>query len=187
MEHFSRRRVDLLRRGVKGSRCALSPLDVEHTDWVVAWRNDPENSTWFLSHEKFTAEGHERWLSESLAGDNDFNWLIQGPTGSPVGTVGLYHVEWSEKRAEFGRLLIGNPDFRRAGYGGEASYLVLDLARRAGLEECHLVVKEDNVGAIAIYRRLGFRVATEEGKLLQMTLSLSCLATSEFTAPRPTT
>jgi RimJ/RimL family protein N-acetyltransferase len=87
-------------------------------------------------------------------------------------TVGLYHVNWADKRAEFGRLLVGKSDSRRSGLGREASRLVLSLARQAGLEETYLDVKSDNIAAITIYRDLNFHVVNEANGIAQMRLFL---------------
>lgn len=169
--------VDLARAvlsgGESGARCALVPLDYEHTHLIVGWRNDPESARWFLEATRFTPAGHQAWLDRQLASGRDFNWVIQLPGGKPIGMVALYHLDFAAKTAEFGRLLIGERNALGSGFGREATELVLKLAQKAGLRTVYLFVKEQNLRARSLYDKLGFATLGVEAGTIRMSLALA--------------
>jgi len=54
------------------------------------------------------------------------------------------------------------PEFRGQGLGGRLIRQTLDAARAFGLHRVELTVREDNTGAIALYRKIGFET---EGRM----------------------
>jgi ribosomal protein S18 acetylase RimI-like enzyme len=50
------------------------------------------------------------------------------------------------------------PEFRGQGLGGRLMRQTLDAARAFGLHRVELTVREDNRGAIALYRKIGFQI-----------------------------
>ncbi|GJD35133.1 GNAT family N-acetyltransferase [Methylobacterium aerolatum] len=137
-------------------------MEARHTQAVVRWRNEPEIARWFLTKHVFTAEGHLRWLEQAQQSGTDFNWVIEGPDGAPLGTIGLYDVDWQAGRAEIGRILVGEMSARGLGHARQAVEAILSAARDAGLREVHLVVKDENIGASKLYRSVGFTVSGHE-------------------------
>jgi RimJ/RimL family protein N-acetyltransferase len=161
-----------LRVPLLGVDCKLVPLGPEHTDRVIRWRNDPDIARYFLTAHRFEQAGHEAWLARTLAGDQDFNWAIEDECGVPVGTVGLYNVVWSEGRAEFGRLLIGERDARGKGLARKATELVVRAAAEAHLSDIYLDVKSSNVAALSLYLTAGFGVIGELDGTIRMRANL---------------
>jgi len=146
-----------------------------HTSHVVKWRSDPENSRWFLTSQTITAEGHEKWLAQQSASGKHFNWLIQLNDGTPVGMIAVYNLDTSTGTAEFGRLLIGEPDALGKGIGREASELAIALSVSAGLSELYLSVLKSNAKARALYDKLGFIVTGEDETTTAMRKTLTDL------------
>ena len=82
---------------------------------------------------------------------------------TPVGTIGLSHIDGKGGNAEYG-ILIGEERARGKGIARESSDLILDYAFNGlGLHRVSLRVFADNQAAIALYRRLGFRIDTDGG------------------------
>ena len=50
------------------------------------------------------------------------------------------------------------PEFRRQGVGGRLIRQALDAARAFGFNRVELSVRENNAGAIALYKRVGFEI-----------------------------
>ena len=161
-----------LRDVIAGPRCRLVPLSSRHTDDVVSWRNDPANARWFSAVHHFTRDGHEAWLARADESGTDFNWAIETVDGAPVGTIALYNVDWEGKRAEYGRVLVGEAAARGKGFGRAATSLVFEAAYRTGLDELYLVVKDDNAAAIRLYVSLGFERTGSSGGMLHMATRL---------------
>jgi RimJ/RimL family protein N-acetyltransferase len=154
--------INRLSSGIAGKTCALTLLTPAHTSHVVKWRNDPENARWFLTSQTITAEGHEKWLAQQSASGKHFNWLIQLDDGTPVGMISVYNLDPSTGSAEFGRLLIGEPEALGKGIGREASELAIALSVSAGLSELYLSVLKNNAKARTLYDKLGFIVTEED-------------------------
>ena len=85
------------------------------------------------------------------------------------GQISLYRVDWSCRRAEFGRLLIGEADATGRGLASEAMTLLIGHAVSTwGLREIELEVFADNAAAIALYAAQGFEVCEQRGPMLRM-------------------
>lgn len=56
-------------------------------------------------------------------------------------------------------VLVVYPEFHRKGIASAFLSLALEIAREKGFAECSLCVFEENVGALALYKKHGFRVA----------------------------
>lgn len=134
----------------------LTPMDFSHTDHIIAWRNDPANSKWFREKLTFTAVGHEAWLRSRLETGIDMNWVVLDALDNPVGAVSIYKIDPEGRKAEFGRLVIGSQHKGR-GYGSAAVSMAISESRRLHLASLCLIVKAENIRAISIYERWGFR------------------------------
>lgn len=76
--------------------------------------------------------------------------------GKPIGTCGLYLIQWRARRAQF-NILIGEPESWGKGYGTEALRLLLDHAFNVlNLNSVNLGVNAENKGAIRSYEKAGF-------------------------------
>ncbi len=84
--------------------------------------------------------------------------LVAERSGQVVGSAGL--MPYSGRRAHVGTIGMGvHDDFRRRGIGRALLTALLDVADNwLGLRRVELDVNVDNVGAIALYRALGFEL-----------------------------
>jgi RimJ/RimL family protein N-acetyltransferase len=103
--------------------------------------------------------------------DNDFIFIIEDVKSGykPVGQVSLYNIDWDAKRAEYGRLMIGDQDSTGRGFARLATEVLLDLAfKKLGLEEVYLEVFANNDRAIRIYEAAGFSIMEGNGNTIRM-------------------
>ena len=151
-----------------GERVSLRPLRRADAPAVERWLHDPETSRWMVLAR--TAPSAEKWIAEQADG-----WprhvvraihRLPGAPGlliadeGPCGVVGLYDLDWLQRRAEL-RIVIGGEGYRRLGLGTEAvrlmvryGFLSLDLRR------IWLGTAAGNAAARRCFARAGFR---EEG------------------------
>jgi len=143
---------------------------------IVAWRNDPWIKSFFFEEEPISLDSHLVWY-DKVAQDPSQRYyvvdaLIQAGTSDThldppilIGTTSLLHIDWRNRTAEYGRLLIGHPEYRGGGYGKEAEYLLLDYAfNHLNLNKVWGDVIVGNEVVLNLHRKTGCK---EEGILKQ--------------------
>lgn len=148
---------------LESADCVLREVRSTDLEQMRAWRNQPEARRWFFHQDEITEEMQIAWFNRYLKNDRDLLYLIETKDGRSVGTIGLDHIDRGQGTAELGRMLIGDLDARRHGFGRRAVEILLHYAfDRIGLHRVFLEVQEDNQPARALYTACGFQ---EEGIL----------------------
>ena len=154
-----------------GDCARLRLLEEADLPRTLAWRNQPHIRRWFVNDQVITPEQHRRWFESYRERDDDFVFIIEeaAPLVRPVGQVALYRIDWEQRRAEYGRLLIGEADATGRGLAREATALLIAHATATwGIREIELEVFADNTRAIALYAALGFREDGRRGPMIHM-------------------
>jgi diamine N-acetyltransferase len=154
----------------------IAPLDsegarlrlLEEGDLALtrAWRNQDHIGRWFLTSDPITPEQHQEWFRRYLERDDDFVFVIEETEilKCPVGQVSVYHIDWSQGSAEFGRLMLGEEKALGRGLARQATRRLIDEAFGSwGLRELHLECLRQNRRALAVYADCGFEVIEESG------------------------
>lgn len=126
---------------------------------TLAWRNQGDIRKWFLHSDVITPDQHRRWFERYRDRDDDFVFVIEETETlkRAIGQASIYNVAWAAGHAEFGRLLIGDPQAVGLGLARIATQrLVGEAMAGLGLSDLRLEVRSDNVAAIAVYRASGF-------------------------------
>ncbi|HMH50535.1 MAG TPA: GNAT family N-acetyltransferase [Candidatus Acidoferrum sp.] len=144
---------------LRGPRMHLRSLSDADTDLILRWRGDPGVAAQLFSEGPPSRAEHQAFLERLRETDERLEFAIVLEGGTPVGTVGLSHIDRKGGNAEYG-ILIGEESARGKGIARAASDVMLDHAFNVlGLHRVSLRVFADNHAAIALYRRLGFRIA----------------------------
>jgi RimJ/RimL family protein N-acetyltransferase len=149
----------------------LRLLDVSDLPMTRRWRNQDSIRKWFLNTGIISEEQHLAWFARYHEQDDDFVFIIEKKENEnrPVGQVSIYQIDWSNYRAEYGRIMIGEADARGKGLAKAATKLVLEVAFGAlGLKVVALEVRSDNLPALAVYRDCGFEVTGQGDGLIYM-------------------
>lgn len=165
---MSKKRIPPIERGEVCLRL-LERTDLERT---LAWRN--RNRMWFVNSSVLSFEQHLAWFTQYLGRDDDYVFVIEKLSGSrqPVGQISLYKIDWAGRKAEFGRLLIGDPNARRRGIARTATGMLLDHAfEKLGLRTVHLEVLSNNIPAKSLYEQCGFVQSASKNGLVTMVKS----------------
>ena len=143
---------------------------------TLRWRNQDDIRRWFFHSEIISQQQHIDWFKNYIYKDDDFIFIVEEIQKGyrPIGQVSIYHIDWAVQRAEFGRLMIGEPDASGKGYAFKASQMAANIAFfTMGLKEIYLEVFVDNKKAIAIYEKMGFKLLGISGNKQSMSLSVN--------------
>ena len=158
---------------IENERVRLRLLEESDLPLTLAWRNQDHIRKWFIHSDIILPEQHRAWFAKYQERDDDFIFVIEELEilRRPVGQVSLHNISWSQQRAEFGRLMIGDPEARGKGLGKQATQLLLAMAfNQFHLNEVYLTVFEENAPAVAIYQQCGFQPNGRSNDLLKMCL-----------------
>jgi len=143
---------------------------------TLQWRNQDDIRRWFFHSEVISQQQHLGWFKNYITKDNDFIFIFEEIQYGyrPIGQVSIYQVDWGSQRAEFGRLMIGEPDAAGKGYAFRASQMAARIAfYTMGLNEIYLEVLVGNKKAIAIYEKMGFKRSGISEDKQSMSLSVN--------------
>lgn len=128
---------------------------------INQWRNDDENYRHTLGNKHFVSSEREKKSVESKIADN-FNSIhlaiCATASHALVGTLSIVDIDWRNRKACWGGIIIGNPEDRKKGYAYEASLLMLQfIFDELGMNRFYGYWKEDYALSINMGRKLGFK------------------------------
>jgi RimJ/RimL family protein N-acetyltransferase len=152
----------------------LRPLELSDLPLTLAWRNQDEVRKWFVYSDILSVEQHYGWYENYKDLDNDFVFIILAKDlgNLPVGQIALYRIDWDLAVAEYGRIMIGEQTAKGKGYASQATKLLLEHGFNSfKLREITLIVRDDNMTAIALYKSRGFVEKSTTDGLITMFVS----------------
>jgi diamine N-acetyltransferase len=165
---------------------------IEETDLplMASWRSKPEIYEYFYEYLPISTRQQKNWYERQLSDSSEINLIVAQPSGEAIGTVSIYHIDRRSRKAEWGRLLIGNADWRSGGIGSEIEALVLEYCfEHLNLHKLYCEVVSENESVVALHKKFGFSVdgilrqhAFKNGQYIDV-VSLSILE-SEYFAER---
>ena len=155
-------------------RVRLRLLHADDLPRTLAWRNQDHIRRWFFFSDPLTPQQHAAWFEQYRDRDDDFVFIIEDVQagGIPVGQVAIYHIDWPARRAEFGRLMIGEASAAGKGLARLATQMVLRIAfEDLALDEVYLEVFTNNLAAISVYEKSGFKVTDQDASVVKMNIT----------------
>jgi RimJ/RimL family protein N-acetyltransferase len=122
------------------------------------WRTDPIARRFMY----LPAAGLDEWAEKLAAAKSDladrsgdlYRWIAE-VDGTPIGSLSLSYVDWTQLHCEIGYLTA--PEARGRGYGKTMVAATLDLGFAAGLERIMAFICTDNEPSVRLVEALGFR------------------------------
>jgi ribosomal-protein-alanine N-acetyltransferase len=150
-----------MNRFLESSKLILAPVTEKQIkgEEYTGWINDQEADR-YTQHAIFPQSQEKLNLFfESRTTSRQILWLaiLAKPEMVHIGSIDISAIDYINKTGVY-NILIGNKSFRGAGLGYHASHLLINHAfQRLNLNRIQLGVHQDNLAAIALYKKLGFR------------------------------
>lgn len=150
---------------IRSERLVFKPVDENDIEWLRDTRNKYKDH-FFDAHE-ITKEQQKAWYAKYREIGTDHMFIVKLKSGDKIGTIALYDVDITNRTVKLGRVLLLE-EFRRHGYAEEMVQTLLKLAfETMKLYKVKVEVHIDNINAIAIYARAGFKSITRPIQLLE--------------------
>jgi len=146
---------------IRGERVFLRPGERSDIPLFVRWLNDGETTSFLSMRAPMSEAMEEQWFNRMLEqqGKDAYHFVIcLLPDGTPIGTMGLFHVDHVNGSAGIG-ISIGEKKMWGQGLGTDAMFALLDFGfGQLRLERMWLEVYEYNPRARRSYDKCGFVV-----------------------------
>ena len=122
----------------------------------VRWINDPKNNV-FLHYElPLEIAKTEAWYEQIKDRTDRYDAIIEADN-VPVGIIGLLSIDKRNRKAEY-YITLGERGYQGKGIATKASKLLLEYGfTELRLNRIYLYTEVENVPAVRLYERLGFR------------------------------
>ena len=145
-------------------RLYLEPLTLKHaSEKYVSWLNDPEVYKYLESRGGQTIDTLKDFINQQIT-NKVYIWaIIDKSLNKHIGNIKIDPINSTHKFGEYG-ILIGDKDYWGKGFAREASVAVLNyfFNNNNYLRKINLGVVKNNVDAINLYNKVGFK---QEGYL----------------------
>lgn len=136
----------------------LRSVSLKDADLLAKMRFSEENYDFFYEFVPTTKEQNEKWIENVLNKKNELNLIAyEKENNRPVGMISLIDIDQRNQKCEIGRVLIGNAEDRKKGYGKHLLSLVLEYAfLHLNMRKVYLEVFAENSSAVRFYEKVGF-------------------------------
>lgn len=138
---------------------SIYPLTEKEIDKKVVWYNDPEIRKYLHYTELFNVEESLNWLNrirENATRKEYVIWIEQDQIQMPVGIIGLFELDISNRKAGF-YITLGEKKYQGKGIAKEATIIFLrKMFTQFNLHKVYLYTDVDNSPARRLYEKIGF-------------------------------
>lgn len=152
----------------------IRPLIENDAYTSVKWRNDKEvfKYTGNTYNNIITIESELEWIRRVIKNTDEYRCAIL-VNDEYIGNIYLTDIN---KESAFYHIFIGEKSFWGKGCAYMASKLILDYAfNKLVLRKVYLNVRLENINAVKLYRKLGFRIIDQQDGS-----HLMCLDNAEY-------
>jgi RimJ/RimL family protein N-acetyltransferase len=142
-------------------RVYLRALEINDYLLINKWRNDPETSR-YLGGNVFlvSLEREKKSVEEKIFDDskNVYFAICEKESGKLIGFSSINNIDIRNLKAEWGGTLIGDKEYLGAGFGKEASALMLRfLFNQYPINKCYAYCLEEHPATPKLFSSLGFK------------------------------
>jgi ribosomal-protein-alanine N-acetyltransferase len=147
---------------IETERLILQPMDKSFiSEEYLSWMNDPEVFLYLETGGNYSMNELQEYVKFSIE-KNIFFWAITiKETGKHIGNIKIDPVSQRHGTGEYG-IMLGDRAAWRKGYAAEASIGLINYCfAKLGIRKINLGVVKDNVSAVQLYEKLGFKTEGE--------------------------
>ncbi len=145
---------------LESERLLFKPLDTSYNnDVYLNWLNDEEVNRYLEIFEFYTEHRLKEFLENVENNSHLLFWAIHIKSGNKhIGNIKIDPINRYHGYGEYG-IMMGDKNEWGKGYAKEASKRVIDYCfETENLRKITLGVVEENVGAVNLYKKLGFEI-----------------------------
>lgn len=148
---------------LKGKRISLRAIEENDLSLIAKWRSEPDVYEYFYEYLPISLSQQKDWYLHQKNNKTEINFVVSLNTGEVIGTVSIVHIDYRNRKAEWGRLIIGAEEHKSAGYGREVEMLILQYCfEHLNLNKLYCEVLSTNMKVVNMHKKFGFK---EEGVL----------------------
>jgi len=145
-----------------GEHVKVRAIEIDDLDILMKYLNDLDTKRYLGSALPHSRRAEEKWLEGASTADPWMDGRIvlaveDKKTGEFLGTVSLFDISKQNRHAELG-IALWNPEGRDKGCGTDAVNVMLWIGFQVlGLNNIYLYALSNNVRAIRVYEKVGFK------------------------------
>ena len=149
-------------------------------DLYLSWLQNVQDNRYIEAVRKdYSKFDLQKYLESRVNNPEVKFWGIFLESNKFIGTIKLEPINWKNQTAWLG-MMIGDSSERGKGYGSQALNLVLDYAENVLLlNDIFLGVHKNNIPAMSIYKKSGFKTYTVNNSQIIMKRKLKLLSDFE--------
>jgi len=146
----------------------LSGIDI---DMIRVWRNNPEIRKWMFNKNIISKQEHISFIDKLKRDKNNIYWLIKDKFDRPLGVISLKDINYKKSQAYIGIYKSPLKYKYLFGLGRKLLDLLIYIAsKKLGLKILLAQVYGDNIKAVNLYKKAGFKVANMRKNIVIMSL-----------------
>ena len=150
---------------LKSEHLMFKPIDESDIEWLRETRNKHKDS--FFDSGEISTEQQKAWYERYKESAIDTMYIVELKSGEKIGTIAIYNIDIANRTATLGRVLLLE-EYRGQGYAEQMVQTILKMAfEHMRLYKVKVEVHIDNINAIAVYARSGFKSITRPIQLLE--------------------
>lgn len=142
---------------IQGKKVIVRTAEISDADFTYTIRQD-KKKTEFVHALSGGIEEQKKWIQSQIDKEDSLFLVIADENNNPIGTYGIYNINFVSKTAELGRAMLnGNPVQNL-----EAIFLVHEYAfNQLAMEKLFTDTFKDNTSAVGVNKQVGGEIIEE--------------------------
>ena len=147
---------------IETERLILKPMDESFiSEEYLSWMNDPEVYLYLETGGNYSMDELQEYVKQSVKKKTLFWAITIKENGKHIGNIKIDPISQRHGTGEYG-ILLGDRASWGKGYASEATSGLLNYCfETLGIRKINLGVVKDNVSAVRLYEKLGFKTEGE--------------------------